>query len=155
MKLVIHSKSSVHMSQDDFVISVAECARGRSRGIRMLCSKASMTLEKPQTYIISIVFCNFNKTIARVFWKLNQFSKRVNIENARAVSLRRPGSNCGSCQLPKLSAVPTMLSVFNVHNLAFSSVGVYYIYNLFSILDGCSTSVTGWCVPTKRVLQGS
>jgi len=36
MKLAIHSKSSVHMSQDDFVISVAECARGRSRGIRML-----------------------------------------------------------------------------------------------------------------------
>jgi len=33
--------------------------------------------------------------IARAIWKLSQFSKRVNFQNARAISVQSPGSNFG------------------------------------------------------------
>jgi len=125
MKPVIYTKDSIYITLH-VITSVAEWARHYSYCVRVLCSKRTVIQEICQTSMLYLSFVFTFKIMAHAFWKLSQFSKRVNIQNAHVMWVCRPDSNPKTYS-PQPSALPNKLLVFNVHNLKWSLFVCRYI----------------------------
>ena len=84
-----------------------------------------------------ICFCTI---IARAFWTLKQFSKRVNFQKKEHGFLFPcQGSNLGR-HCPQMVSLPLELSCFNIYNLHIHvlRVNIYHIFNPWWMFSPCN-----------------